>query len=816
MQGQATATVGTRAATKETWLPRTGPVGAPPLTFTRCMGSAKPARPRRPPSAPRSSWQGSGAVLLFLVAVVVAGCGVLVNSWAEESKPPPAKRHAKARRGPATPLHFAAQKGELETAKRLVLGGASVDAETKLGATPLHVACEQGQLELARLLLELGAAHSAQTDAGLSPLHFAAERGAADVAQLLLASGANAGAHTNTGHTPLHIATQKAELEAMSVLLSHGGAIDSRTSLGHTPLHLAALMGEAQALRLLLANGADADSRNAHSGHTPLHVAAQKGQQHVAELLLTLGGAQVDAKTHMGHTPLHIALEEGHDEHAHMLLHHGASPSFNDHRGITPMHIAAGRGAAGMIRELVRRGAAANALTSFGLSPLDVAVYRAPTAAGAPIAGGTLSADGSPSSDEKVMALLDPLAAVEALLQAGVMVTAAHPWTGQTPVHAAAYLGREAWSGLMLSQAPAGIDDARRHIQRGDGLEQRAQSTGRMAPSSVARLARLRHAAADAYSAAILLEPTSATAYARLATVQARLADSLGDETRTASLQAFEHMWRLQPNGWTDMTALARHKTDMALAGVSVQEEAQRPAQTVAELSVIDISAPGAARRAVSLWRRQGVVVFPALLESAAVQALRARADTQRVASVDRTAHIRAPANRTLRAVPVTHSTEALSTLASQLDSFLAEALQSHSRLLLEVGLMRALPGAADQGWHRDDGVLDGRVASVQIALVDTAAAQGALEVLPASHTHTEATEDTSGGVALAVPAGSVTVYSPNVVHRGRANTHGEERLTQVLTLMGASGLVPNGIPLVIEREDAGRWWLEAGELRAK
>ena len=30
-----------------------------------------------------------------------------------------------------------------------------------------------------------------------------------------------------------------------------------------------------------------------------------------------------------------------------------------------------------------------------------------------------------------------------------------------------------------------------------------------------------------------------------------------------------------------------------------------------------------------------------------------------------------------------------------------------------------------------------------------------------------------------------------------------------MLTLMGASGLVPNGIPLVVQPEDAGRWWLE-------
>ena len=255
----------------------------------------------------------------------------------------------------------------------------------------------------------------------------------------------------------------------------------------------------------------------------------------------------------------------------------------------------------------------------------------------------------------------------------------------------------------------------------------------------------------------------------------------------------------------------------MALAGIGAHEAAARPARTVSELSVRDAGAAGATRRAVSLWRTQGVVVFPALLAPADVRALQshARADgAEQEAPVDRTANIRSPANRTLRAIPVAHAAEALSALAARLDSFLGYALQSRRRLLLEIGLMRALAGAADQGWHRDDGILDGRIASVQIALVDTAAEQGALEVLPASHTHTEKPDEGADGVAVAVPAGSVTVYTPNVVHRGRANALRETRLSLVLTVMGASGLVPNGIPLAVQPEDAGRWWLEGGELR--
>lgn len=247
------------------------------------------------------------------------------------------------------------------------------------------------------------------------------------------------------------------------------------------------------------------------------------------------------------------------------------------------------------------------------------------------------------------------------------------------------------------------------------------------------------------------------------------------------------------------------------------------PARTLQDLNVsrvITAAGPtvGATLQALSLWRRHGVVVFPSLLSAESVRALRGHAqalllpvERGAVSTIDRTANIRAPAQRALRALPVSHEvTDALSQLsATVLWPFLEAALQAEQLLLLELGVMRASPGAAAQAWHRDDNVLDGRIVSVQIALVDTGAQQGALEVQPASHTHTEPTDEQAApSVIVAVPEGTVTVYSPNVVHRGRANTHTEDRLTLVLSLVSESGLVPDGIPLAVQAEDAGRWWL--------
>ena len=250
------------------------------------------------------------------------------------------------------------------------------------------------------------------------------------------------------------------------------------------------------------------------------------------------------------------------------------------------------------------------------------------------------------------------------------------------------------------------------------------------------------------------------------------------------------------------------------------------PARTLQDLSVSPTV--GTTLHALSLWRRHGVVVFPSLLTAETVRSLRGHAQAlllkvERGAvstidrMIDRTDNIRAPAQRALRALPVSHEVaEALSQLsATVLWPFLEAALQAERLLLLELGMMRASPGAAAQAWHRDDNVLDGRISSIQIALVDTGAQQGALEVQPSSHTHTEPTDEQAApSVIVAVPEGTVTVYSPNVVHRGRANTHTDERLTLVLTLVSESGLVPDGIPLAVQAEDAGRWWLARDGLR--
>ena len=66
-----------------------------------------------------------------------------------------------------------------------------VGATDKLGNTPLHYAADRNQVEMAKLLLDLGAAADPVNRNGMTPLMIAAGRGDLEIVTALLAKGAN-------------------------------------------------------------------------------------------------------------------------------------------------------------------------------------------------------------------------------------------------------------------------------------------------------------------------------------------------------------------------------------------------------------------------------------------------------------------------------------------------------------------------------------------------------------------------------------------------------------------------------------------------
>jgi len=164
-------------------------------------------------------------------------------------------------------LHKAALKGDIATVRRLLDGGADIDAQNSDSFTPLHLAALGGHLAVVRLLIEKGASMEATTRNGMTPLHVAAYRGQADVAEFLLEKGANPNAR-GEDWTPLHLAAEESgdSAETVEVLLRYGGEVDARLDDGQTPLMCAAYRGNPEAVRVLLDAGADVSARTKGGG----------------------------------------------------------------------------------------------------------------------------------------------------------------------------------------------------------------------------------------------------------------------------------------------------------------------------------------------------------------------------------------------------------------------------------------------------------------------------------------------------------------------------------------------------------------------
>ena len=86
-----------------------------------------------------------------------------------------------------TPLHWAAAKGHVQVARRLIEFGADLDKRGgRFLFTPLHMAAGQGHLNSSRLLIEAGAQVDSFDRFHNSPMHWAAWFGHLSVVRLLV------------------------------------------------------------------------------------------------------------------------------------------------------------------------------------------------------------------------------------------------------------------------------------------------------------------------------------------------------------------------------------------------------------------------------------------------------------------------------------------------------------------------------------------------------------------------------------------------------------------------------------------------------
>ena len=107
--------------------------------------------------------------------------------------------------------------------------GATIQADN--GWSPLHVAAEQGNVEVVRILVEHGMDVTAKADNGWTPLHVATEQGNVEVVRFLVERGADPRVPGNDGLTSLHLAAGVGNVELIRALVWQGTDATTETTV---------------------------------------------------------------------------------------------------------------------------------------------------------------------------------------------------------------------------------------------------------------------------------------------------------------------------------------------------------------------------------------------------------------------------------------------------------------------------------------------------------------------------------------------------------------------------------------------------------
>lgn len=245
----------------------------------------------------------------------------------------------------AESLLAAVMQDQLDVARRLIAGGASVQSADRYRVTPLYVATLHGNTDMMAALLSAGADPNGAAPSGETLLMTAAHGGAVKAMKLLIGAGARVDAREPAfNQTALMIAARGNSADAVALLLDHGADIDARTTVGETPPFVPPCKG----------TGCGSEGVGINRGGLP-----DRGRRDAAK-----GGM----------TPLIFAAREGADAAAAVLVKRGADLELAEANGMTPLLMALLNNQLGVARQLIDAGANVNADDFYGRTPLWAAV----------------------------------------------------------------------------------------------------------------------------------------------------------------------------------------------------------------------------------------------------------------------------------------------------------------------------------------------------------------------------------------------------------------------------------------------------------
>jgi ankyrin repeat protein len=186
-----------------------------------------------------------------------------------------------------------AERGELVVMRKILAGGARVDARDQRGRSALLAATQRNQIEVARFLIQEGADVNAKDFIQDSPFLYAAAEGRIEILKMALAAGADVKDTNRYRGTALIPAAHHGHVEAVKLLLATPINKDHVNNLGWTALLEAVILGNGgpahtEIVRLLVEAGANVSVAD-RDGVTPLAHAKRAGFSGIVHILSRAG-----------------------------------------------------------------------------------------------------------------------------------------------------------------------------------------------------------------------------------------------------------------------------------------------------------------------------------------------------------------------------------------------------------------------------------------------------------------------------------------------------------------------------------------------
>jgi ankyrin repeat protein len=224
-----------------------------------------------------------------------------------------------------TPLHYAANFGQLQAAHLLLEKGSFPGAVNYREQTPLHMAASKNASTVVDLLVRYGAPLNATEMGGSTAMHIACTNGFVKVVEILIMGGADCDKPNRIGWSPLHLACLGMHHDVIEKLCISGMCNPNSTCSitkevrvgkssyaskfqvvkGDTPGHFAARLAYFMCLKVLLENGGDPCAQN-ERGETMMHLAVQTADMRCVERILEYGWGFIDLEDHLGRDPIDV------------------------------------------------------------------------------------------------------------------------------------------------------------------------------------------------------------------------------------------------------------------------------------------------------------------------------------------------------------------------------------------------------------------------------------------------------------------------------------------------------------------------------